>query len=259
MDILGQAASKIDLFMLVLARVGGIFLIGPIFSNRSIPGQTRALLSVAVSLVLFTGLQLKAPELHYELGSLVLMIISEMMVGLIIGFVAQFVFAAIQFAGQTIDIVMGFSIVNVIDPTSGGTASLIGTFKNLFAMLIFLTTDSHHFLIVALYRSYDKIPITGGRLSNGAVEMLIDMFGTMLVTGIKIGIPIVGAIFVAEVATGLIARTMPQMQIFYVSMPVKIFTGFVLLLLIMPIYVISLQYLFEGSFEDTLKIFKLLT
>ncbi|MHB9093049.1 MAG: flagellar biosynthetic protein FliR [Eubacteriales bacterium] len=258
MDFFGQIASKIDVFMLILARVGGIFLIGPVFSNRVIPGQVKALLTFVLSMILFTGLHLKTPVIPTKLGPYTLYLVSELIVGLIIGFVAQMTFAAIQFAGQSVDMQMGFGIVNVIDPVYGTQAPLVGSFQNLLALLLFLTTNSHHYMLAALFQSYEKIPIFGLTGGKEASQMMIDLFGNMLVTGLKLAIPVVGALFVAEMALGMISRTVPQMQVFFVAIPAKIILGFILLIVVLPVYIATLQYLFEGNYQDTLRLFKIL-
>lgn len=258
MDIFGLIAAKTDVFLLIMARMGGIFLIGPVFSNRVIPRQVKVLLTLAFTIIMFAGLQLKTPVIPTNLGPFTVYLVSEMVIGLIIGFVAQFTFAAVQFAGQAIDMQIGFGIVNVIDPVYGTQAPLIGSFQNVLALLLFLTTNSHHYMIAALYQSYARIPIFGLAGGKEVSQVMIDLFGTMLITGLKLAIPVVGAIFVAEMALGLIARTMPQMQVFFVGIPAKIFLGIMLLVMILPIYVTTIQFLFEGSYQDTLRIIKLL-
>lgn len=257
-DFLNQIASKTDVFLLIIARVGGIFLVGPVFSNRIIPRQVKILLTLILSVIMFNTLQPKTPVIPSNLGPFTIYLLGEMIIGLIIGFVAQMTFAAIQFAGQSIDMQMGFAIVNVIDPVYGTQAPLVGSFINLLALLLFLVTNSHHYMIAALYQSYEKIPIFGLVSGKAASRMMIDLFGNMLVTGLKLAIPIVGAFFVAEVILGLVARTMPQMQVFFVWIPGKILVGIILLMMILPIYMGTMQLLFEGDYQDTLRIFKLL-
>jgi flagellar biosynthetic protein FliR len=257
-DVFGQIALKTDVFLLIMARVGGIFLIGPVFSNRAIPRQVKVLLTLIISMLMFVGLNLKTPVAPTNLGPFTVYLLSEVIIGLIIGFVAQMTFSAIQFAGHAVDMQMGFAIVNVIDPVYGTQAPLIGSFQNVLALLIFLATNSHHYLISILFQSYKQIPIFGISAGQSAAQFMIDLFGNMLVTGMKLAIPVVGAIFVAEVALGIIARTMPQMQVFFVGIPLKIFIGFILLLIILPVYITTIQFLFEGSFQDAVRTLKLL-
>ncbi len=258
MDIFSQIASKIDVFLLIMARVGGIFLTGPVYSNRMIPRQVRILMTVILSLIMFTGLQFKTPVIPAKIGPFTLYLISEIMVGLVIGFVAQLTFAAIQFAGQAMDMQIGFGIVNVIDPVYGIQAPLIGSFQNVLALLLFLATNGHHYMIAALYQSFHKIPVFGLTGGKELTQVMIDLFGNMLVTGLKLGIPVAGAIFVAEVALGMIARTVPEMQVWFVGIPAKIFIGLLLLTMILPIYLTIIQFLFEGNYQDILRVIKLM-
>ncbi len=258
MEIIGQIASNIDLFLMVLARVSGIFIAAPVFSNRVMPSQARALMTIILSVIMFSSLRLTTPDIPAQIGPFTLYMAGEIIIGLVIGFVAQFVFAAVQFAGQNIDFMMGYSIVNVVDPLNMTQASLIGSFKNIIAILVFLVTNSHHYIIVALYQSYNKIPVFGLTVPPEATNFMIDLFGTMLVTGLKMAMPVIGAIFVAEVALGMVARMMPQMPVFFVGIPAKIFMGAIMLTIILPVYIITLELLFEGNYQDTLRMLQIL-
>lgn len=258
MDFFNQIASQIDVFLLILARVSGIFLVSPVFSNRIVPMQVKALLTVILSMVLFQGLHLKVTDIPDQLGPFAVYLVSEVMIGFVIGFVAQFTFAAIQFAGQAIDMQLGFAIVNVVDPVYGTQAPLVGTFNNLLALLLFLAVDAHHYIIAALYQSYQRIPLFGLSNVQKTSQMIIDLFGGMLVTGLKLAIPVVGAMFVAEMAMGIMARTVPQMQVFFVGIPLKIFLGIVLLLIVIPGYLAILQFLFDSNYQDMLRIIKMM-
>lgn len=258
MDFFDQIASQIDVFLLILARVSGIFLASPVFSNRIIPKQVKALLSVVLSIVLFEALQLTVPVIPSQLGPFTIYLASEVMIGFVIGFVAQFTFAAIQFAGQVIDMQLGFAIVNVVDPVYGTQAPLVGSFKNLLALLLFLGVNAHHYIIAALYQSYQRIPLFGLSNMKGTSQMMIDLFGAMLVTGMKLAIPIVGAMFVAEMGLGIMARTVPQMQVFFVGIPAKIFLGIILLLIVLPAYLAFLQLMFDTNYQDILRVIKIM-
>lgn len=258
MNIFDQIASQIDVFLLILARVSGIFLAGPIFSNRIFPMQVKALLALVLSMVLFVALHIKAPVIPEQLGPFTVYLASEVIIGFVIGFVGQFTFAAIQFAGQAIDMQLGFAIVNVIDPVYGTQAPLVGSFNNLLALLLFLAVNGHHYLIAALYQSYQRIPIFGLSNMKGTSQMMIDLFGGMLVIGVKLAIPIVGAMFVADMALGIMARTVPEMQVFFVGIPVKIVLGIILLIIIIPAYLATLQLLFDSNYRDMLRIIKIM-
>lgn len=258
MDIINQIASRIDLFLLIVARVSGIFITSPLFSNKVIPRQVKILLTIIISMLLLVGLNLSTPVTPNNLFQFTIMFIGEMIVGLTIGFIASLTFAAVQLAGQVIDMQMGFGIVNVMDPIYGSQAPLMGSFHNLLALLLFLATNSHHYMIAALYESYHKIPIFGLGGGREISQQMIDLFQNMLIAGLKLAMPVVGALFVAEVALGIIARTMPEMQVYFVGMPAKIFLGFALLIMVLPMYLTILQLLFEGNYNDILRVLQIM-
>jgi flagellar biosynthetic protein FliR len=258
MDMLTELTAKIDIFLIVLARVSGIFVAAPLFSNRAVPRQVKIGLTFIIALIIYTARLPETGRLPSGLTAYTLLLAGELIIGLVIGFVAQLVFAAVMLAGQMIDFQMGFSIVNVIDPLNLTQVPLVGSFKNILALLVFLTTNGHHYLLDALYRSFDMIPLFGFQGRTTMVEAILDMFGTMFVTGIKIAIPVVGAIFVAEVAMGIIARTVPQMNVFIVGIPAKIFVGLAVMIMVIPLYTGFLTVLFERNFADIIRILKIM-
>lgn len=259
MDMLTQLISRIDVFLIVMARVSGIFVAAPLYSNRAVPRQVKIGLTFIIALIIFTARQPQVGQMPSGLPAFVLLLTGELAIGLTIGFVAQLVFAAVQLGGQMIDFQMGFSIVNVIDPLNMTQVPLVGSFKNILALLVFLTTNGHHYLLAALYQSFDLIPLFGVVYKATIVEAILDMFGYMLVTGLKISIPVVGAIFVAEVAMGIIARTVPQMNVFIVGIPAKIFIGLVVMIMVIPLYTGFLTILFERNFTDIIRVLKLMS
>jgi len=182
-------------------------------------------------------------------GIFLLALAAEVLTGYALGLVGYVFFAAIQLAGQLIDMQMGFGIVNVLDPQSGMQVPLVGSLYYLLALLIFLGIDGHHQLLSAVYQSYDVIPILGGNFQPGFTEFLVKLAGYMFVMGVKLAAPIVAALLVADAALGFMARTVPQMNIFLVGMPLKILGGIFMLLLTLPVYVWLIQAVFTQLFR----------
>lgn len=258
MDMLTQVVSRVDIFIIVLARVSGIFITAPLYSNRAVPRQLKIGLIFILAMIIFIARQPQAGQIPAGLLPFTLLLAGEVAIGLTIGFASQLIFAAVQLGGQMIDFQMGFSIVNVIDPLNMTQVPLIGSFKNLLALLVFLTTNGHHYLLAALYQSFDLIPILGFQAKSTMVEVVLDMFGYMFTTAIKISIPVVGALFVAEVAMGIIARTVPQMNVFIVGIPAKIFIGLAVMIMVFPLYTGFLTMLFDRNFADIIRLLKIM-
>ncbi|MGI6435397.1 MAG: flagellar biosynthetic protein FliR [Syntrophomonadaceae bacterium] len=239
---------SVEGFLLVLARISGLFLSAPIFSSRQMPGQIKivAVLVLAAMMAYFlpvtTGLELASPL--YMLAAVVL----EVLVGYTIGFIAYMLFAGIQLAGQLMDMQMGFAIVNVVDPQSGMQIPLMGNLTQTVALLSYLAVNGHHYLLQAVAQSYQIIPVLGLKLGSDFSQRLFAISAEMFVIALKVAAPLVIAILITDVAMGFIARTVPQMNVFIVGLPLKIMMGLGCLLFMFPVYLWVFDMLFTRFF-----------
>lgn len=170
------------------------------------------------------------------------------------GFLTQMTFAIFQFAGQILDMQIGFGIVNVIDPQSGIQAPILGNFKNLLALLFFLTINGHHYILRALERSYAYIPIGAVRISGSLCSFIFSVAGEMFASAFKIALPVLASLFIADLAMGIIARTVPQINVFLVGLPLKIAIGLWVLLMLLPLFVWIFSGVFAGLFDEVSKL-----
>ncbi len=241
----------ISVFLLVFCRMTAFFVVAPIFSSRGVPNSFKIGLSAAVALliVIIKGFNQPVPTDY----SYILFIIRELLIGLLMGYVAQLLFTVIQMAGSFIDIQMGFGIVNVIDPMTGSSAPVLGNFKYIIATLLFLSMNGHHYLLDAVIRSYNWMPLSNElfqRISQGNLsEFLVSTFSQAFLLSFQLAAPLVVALFVTDVALGFLARTAPQFNVFVIGIPLKILVGLAMLLLLIP----SLIYAFENLFQVLFK------
>ncbi|WP_138493963.1 flagellar biosynthetic protein FliR [Paenibacillus pinistramenti] len=247
MDIM----QALPVFMLVFCRITAFFVAAPVFSSRTVPNTFKIGFSgmVAVLIFLVYGTKQTVPtDLTY-----IVFILREILVGLLMGYVATLMFTAISMAGAFLDIQIGFGMANVLDPMTGASAPVTGNFKYAIATLFFLGMNGHHYLLEAALRSYDWIPITGdvfARIQNGNVsEFLIRAFGQSFMIAFQMAAPIIVALFLTDVALGFLAKTAPQYNIFVIGVPLKVLVGLILLLVFMSSLVYSFQQLFETLFK----------
>lgn len=238
----------LDGFLLMLSRLSGLFLVAPIFSSRQIPGTVKALILVLLSATLSYFTQIDTPVKIDSPGMFLAAMAVEVAVGYTIGFVASMVFAAIQLAGQVMDMQMGFGIVNVVDPLSGTQIPLMGNLTQTLALLLYLAIDGHHYLLEAIIHSYKVIPVLGFSLSPSFYDLLAILAVQLFAIAVKISAPMVVSLLTTDIAMGFIARTVPQMNVFIVGMPLKIFLGFAVLLLLLPVYIWVFGILFSRFF-----------
>lgn len=233
-----------DAFLIILARVSGLFLSAPIFASRQIPGKVKILTVIVLTVSIACFVPLDKPVDFTKPAAYILALVIEVFIGYSIGFVAYAVFAAIQLAGQLMDMQMGFGMVNVVDPQSGMQIPLMGNFAYLIALLMYLQMNGHHYLIQAIVQSYKIVPVMGMNLGADFTELIVQITAYIFVIAVKVSVPIIFAVLLADIAMGFIARTVPQMNVFIVGLPLKIMVGLVALLLLFQVYMWLMEMLF---------------
>ena len=226
-------------------------MISPFFGSLNVPVYFRAGTCLALSVVLFpvvdgfTALQAPPTVLMYTAA-----VLREIFVGWLIGFVSYISFSAIQMAGKVMDMQVGFSIVNVMDPTSGQQAPLIGSFLYNLSVIVLLVTNGHHMLLAALVESFRTIPLTGISFDASLAELIARFTTGIFLTGVQIALPITFSILLTNVSLGILARTMPSLNIFVVGIPLQIMIGMFVLLMVIPFYVLFLDVLFNEMYGN---------
>lgn len=240
--------NKYQIFLLILVRATGIFVITPIFSRKNIPMIFKIGFALFMSIIIFNIID--DNTLVINGFDTILLTIKEFSVGLIIGFISYVFFTTMYIAGQIIDMQVGFGMVNVLDPQHNIQLPITGNFYHILTVLIFLTTNSHHLLIRALVDSYTIIPIGHFTFSSELTNQMIEIFTQVFIIGFKIASPILATIFIANALLGIMAKTMPQMNVFVIGMPLKVASGLVVIFLTLPLFSTILQYLFENMFSQ---------
>lgn len=251
MDIYEAMASHWAVFLLLLTRVSGIFIISPFFGSINIPVVFRAGAAFAMTIVLFPVVDgLGEVEAPAGLLAFFVSVLAELFIGWLIGFVAYISFSAIYMAGKIMDMQVGFAIVNVMDPTSGQQIPLIGSFLYNLGVIVFLTVNGHHMLIAALAESFRSVPLLAMEPSQTLPLIIAKFTSGIFLTGMKVAMPVTFAILLTNVGLGILARTMPQLNIFVVGLPLQIVVGISILSMLLPFYVLFLDVLFNEMYGN---------
>ena len=252
----GQLAA----FLLVLTRTSGIFLISPFFGSMNVPVQMRTLIAVAMAIVTFPVIVEKttvtAPESILMFGGTVA---QELFIGWMIGFIAFVALSSINMAGKIMDMQVGFSVAQVMDPTSGQQSPLIGSFLYNLAVIYFLVVNGHHIIISALIESFNRIPLDGLIWNEALANFMVDVTAGVFLTGMKIAMPVTFAILITNVGMGILARTMPQMNIFVVGIPMHLTIETFMLIMLMPFFVLFLDVMFNEMYATITTALKLIS
>lgn len=249
-------AAILPAFVLIFVRMTAFLISLPLFSYNTIPAVYKIGLAFFLSMVMLPVTDTAALELD---SMYFLLLLKEAAVGLLIGLVAYIVLSAVQIAGGFIDFQMGFAIANIIDPQTGAQGPLIGQYFYITALLFLLSVDGHHLLIDGMYYSYEIIPPDGLiEVGDSFAVFILKTFNQMFIIAFQVSIPIVGCLFLVDIALGLIARTVPQLNVFVVGLPLKIGVSFLVLSFFIALYITLSKMLFTTMFDAMHQLMKII-
>jgi len=237
-------------FMLVFARIGAMVMLLPGLGEVNIP--VRVKLAIAL-LLTFVMLPLHRAAYHVDMNSmpaLMVLMIQEIVVGIVLGATARVTLAALQVAGSVIAQQLGLGFVTSVDPTQGQQGVLIGNFLTLLGIALLFATDTHYLVIAALSDSY-KIFAPGELMPSGDVAALATRaFAAAFKIGLQLSAPFLVFGLVFNIGLGVLARLMPQMQVYFVGVPLSIFTGFMILAAVLATMMGTYMDYFIGVMHD---------
>ncbi len=237
-------------FVLILVRVAGIFLTAPIFASRNIPVTVKAAWILLVTFLIYPVVTFN-PQILPTVGlSLGIAVIREVLIGFCIGLGATLLFTGIQLAGQIVDIQMGLGMVNIIDPVTSTQISVMGQYYYLVATLVFLAVDGHHLLLKAVVDSFSVVALGNGHFNPALGQEMMHLVSRVFFIAFRVGAPVIGALFITNLALGVVARTVPQMNVFIVGLPLNMAVGLIIVAFSMSFFVFILQDLFKGLYKD---------
>ena len=235
--------------MLMFARVAGLFASAPILSDQRVPLMLKAGCSFLIALVLLPV----TATAFVPTGMLAFALAAakELAVGAALGFIAGMVLMAVQMAGELADFQAGFGFAALVDPTFNYPSSIIGRFQYTLAWLVFLSLNGHHYLLTGVADSFRALPLAVFSVNPALGEGVFMLAARLFVITMKIAAPVIGAVFLADIAIGMVARTVPQMNVLVLGFPVKMFLALVTVAVSVPVMLPVVQGL-AGLVRDAL-------
>ena len=229
------SVNSIIIFMAVFTRLSGLFAGAPLFSTYPIPAQVKMWLAATIAFILFPIVQYNTGiAMPNNVPALTLILFKEFITGFAIGFCAKIIFTGIEFGVNTFTVQMGLSADQALNPASGGNSPVLTQAYTYLASMIFVALGAHRWLFAAIYNSFKSMPVGYTiTLSPELVNQIIIVTGQLFSVGLGIALPIFGILFITDVLLGFTSKMMPQMNIFMVSLPLKIYLGLLLSLMFM--------------------------
>ncbi|MFQ5485480.1 MAG: flagellar biosynthetic protein FliR [bacterium] len=248
-EILGLSNQQVILYFLGFLRILALISVAPVFGSRAIPFQLKIFLSLLLASILLPVAKNPIPKEELFYPFLLMASTKEVFIGLFFGFNTRLIFEAFQIAGRLIGNQMGLGMAELIDPVSGAQASPIGNFFSMIALVLFLQLNGHHLIINALHDSFSIVPISNQALMSSLTgQKMLTMFSDIFKIAIKLAAPALVTFALLELSMGIIARTSPQMNIFFIALPMRLGLGFIILIVSLPVF-----YLFFETILSSMK------
>jgi flagellar biosynthetic protein FliR len=247
----GIPISDFIIVLMIFLRITAAFMAAPVFGNRAFPILPKLFLAFVIALIIFNTIDHLNIKVEPTLWWLSINAIKEILSGLMLGFVLNMVFYGISYAGHLIGFDMGLMLAEAFNPLDEINSNVIGDIVSLAAMVIFFLINGHHYLIRGLAYSFHIVPVGEFTFNESIYQLIIKYSASVFIIAVKIASPIIVSFFLVYIAEGIIARVIPNMQVFFVTQPLKIGIGFALLTTVTPVYVYVIKNLLR-EYEDNL-------
>lgn len=245
--------EDVDLFLLILVRLIGFFVIMPIFSGTNIPNTIKMAFAIGFAFMVHTvGLSDEAIVFfNNSLISYLWLLLIEFLVGFTMAYVVYIVMSLLYLMGQFIDDSIGFNMVSVLDPSSQIQVPVMGNLLYLMAISILIISGGLHIILMSVFQSFQLAPIGTISFLNaiGLMQYVLSLIITTFYMGLQIAMPIVGSIIVINLALGMLLKTMPQMNMFVVGMPLKLILGLLIITFLLPIFAVTFNAIFNLAYN----------
>jgi flagellar biosynthetic protein FliR len=224
-------------FTLVVGRVGGLMVSAPFWGSRVVPVVVRVWIALLLSVSTYPLVRTTPIAGGITIVSVFFALAGEILLGLVLGWLAQLMFSGMRLAGQEIEIKTGLGLIQLVDPNEGGHSGLFSTLFELIAGLLFFAMNGHHLLMQALWSSYKVFPLAGDKFAPRLLEGLVSSAGEIFTIALRVSAPVVIGLLLSDIILGLIGRAVPQMNVFMAAQPLQFGLAMLLLLLAMPAFV----------------------
>ena len=233
-----------EIFLLILVRITGFIFTAPFFSLRNVPITAKAALSISLAAILINTVSFN--PLHYDgIINFSFLVISEALAGVVMGFFTNIAYYILNFAGQLLDMEIGFSMMSQLDPVLNIESTITANLYGNLVLLIMLITNLHHYFIRTLVVSFQKIGVGQAVINPAAYQLMIKFIVDYFVIAFRIILPVYAALLVVNTILAILSRIAPQMNMFVIGMQIKIFVGLVVLIMIMGLVPSVADFIFN--------------
>lgn len=237
--------GQILAFSLVFLRIIAFVVAWPIFGSSTVPVYVKVLLALILSVLLFPVIKFQNPDLIKIEDQIIFFSIRELMVGLFLGFLIRMIFFSVSVCGEILGFSTGLSSAQIFNPAFGTNSNVMEQFQLMLATLLFLTINGHHFFIIGLAKSFELVPVSAFGFKTAAFSGAIFLVQDIVVMGLKMAAPVMLAVFLANLAMGVLGRAVPQINVMVTSLPVQVLLGLGVLIVTLPFVLTEINMLLD--------------
>lgn len=237
--------GKLLVFVMVLTRISAFFLVIPVFGGETIPVRIKVSMVLLIAIFFSAVTPMAIDVRESSTVEAALLIINEAIYGLALGLVVSIIFTVVKFSGRIIEQQMGLTMANILDPFTGESAEPLGILLEMIFIILFLSANGHHLFLLIISRSYETFP--AGNIPTAAVLVggIIKASSAMFIASLRLAAPMLAAFLVLMVVLAVLARTVPEMNILFISFPLNVGLG-----LLMAAIFVSFLDGFVAEFAD---------
>lgn len=261
MDLLRLPLEQLQMFVVLMSRIGAIFVTAPVFNNRQLPVIVKAGLTFLTVMLIYGLVDKQAMPMPTNIWAFIAVIGREFLVGAIMGLTATFIFNGIQASGELVGPQMGLNLDEIFDPITGiedAQGSLPGQLYLLIGSILFLLLDIHHWLLRIFCSSYEVVPLGVLRIGEPFLQKMLALGGQIFAIAIKLSAPLFILMLVLTVVMGIISKLIPDIEIMLLMIPARIGVGMGLLVVSLPFCVQMCKKLFVQMQMDVTTVLRLL-
>ncbi|MDE7324924.1 MAG: flagellar biosynthetic protein FliR [Lachnospiraceae bacterium] len=240
--------AQFEFYLVILARISAFIYAAPFFSMNTVPQRIKIGLSAVLAYLVFT-MSAYQPLVYSGSVGYLLLVAENVLAGVVLGLFANICTSILSFAGQIMDMQIGFSMATEYDPATRSTVSLTSNIYNYAVLLIMLVSRLHYYIVEAIVDSFELIPVGGVSLNTGIYKLMIQFVTDFCVIGFRIALPVFAAIMIVNAVLAILAKVAPQMNMFVIGIQLKVLIGLVVLVVITAQLDSIADFIFDQMFD----------
>ena len=240
--------DNFEFFFLILVRISGFIYTAPFFSLRNVPNRIKIGLSIFLAAILYYSVPGEMPVYSTVIGFAIL-VVKEAIAGVLMGWFANISYHILAFSGQIIDMEIGFSMVNELDPTTHNQTTITSNLYGYLIMLMMIITDIHHYILRALIDSFQVIGLGKAVIRPNMYELMVDFMINYFVIAFRIVLPVFAAILLVNTVLAILAKVASQLNMFVIGMQLKLIVGLAVMMLIIGMVPSVADFIYKNMME----------